>query len=147
MKGLIYFFVALISCTTLKDGSNNRPLIILEKTACYGSCPVFKLTVFNNGKLLFNGIENTKLKGNYCGLLKKRELNKLREAFQKKDFFAYKDSYLTQFKDLPTTYITYFREGKSKKIKDYDGAPIDLRDLENMVQNLIDIEKWTACQE
>lgn len=37
-------------------------VITLQRTVCYGSCPEYKLTIFSDGRVLYEGIRNVKKK-------------------------------------------------------------------------------------
>jgi len=112
-------------------------LIELKRTACYGSCPVYTIKIDKNGKGLFEGVENVEKIGRFRFSLSQDELMEIEIAFQEVDFFQLKKIYDAQVSDLPTTYISYNKDGNRKKIMDYYGAPEKLRTLENNIETLV----------
>ena len=112
-------------------------LIELKRTPCYGSCPVYTLKIDKNGKGLFDGVENVEKIGSFSFSLSYDELVELDNAFLQVDFYQLRNIYDAQVSDLPTTYITYNKDGNRKKIMDYYGAPEELRTLENRIQTLV----------
>jgi hypothetical protein len=112
-------------------------LIELKRTPCYGSCPVYTLKIDKNGKGLFDGVENVEKIGRFIFSLSQDELVELENAFLQVDFYQLRNIYDAQVSDLPTTYITYNKDGNRKKIMDYYGAPEELRTLENRIQTLV----------
>ena len=54
--------------------------------------------------------------GDFESKIEKEKLNKLIDSFERASFFELKDSYRSQFTDLPTKYITYYKNGNAKKI-------------------------------
>ena len=54
----VLFIFLIISCNTVSKSTKdelNQLTISLEKTACFGTCPVFKIKIFKNGKGIFEG--------------------------------------------------------------------------------------------
>jgi len=49
----IFVFMACKSKKNISEPTKEGKLISLQMTGCYGYCPVYTLTVFNSGKLLF----------------------------------------------------------------------------------------------
>lgn len=124
-----------------------EPVITLEKTACYGTCPVYSLNIYHSGTIELTGKENIAYKGKYCTRLKRAEWTRIRQAYLSGQFFSFRDQYTSRLKDLPSTFVTFRWEGKSKTIEDYDGAPEELKKLEEMVERLIGTQHWKACRD
>jgi Domain of unknown function (DUF6438) len=156
MKKHIYVFLSIFLIVTCKSQSKNNSktlenslstkssgsaiIFTLEKTACYGTCPIFKVIVFDNDSLVFDGEEYVKKKGQYSKSLSKGTVAKLIKQFNEVNFFQYKDTYTENITDLPTTYISFSDGGKTKKIKDYVGSPESLKNLEKLIVNLVSEE-------
>lgn len=86
----------------------------LEKTACLGDCPIFKLIISEDGEAVFIGEEYVEKIGKTEFKLTEEELNKLNELLNKQDFSSYDKKYGESDKtDLPGTFITH----KSNKIE------------------------------
>ena len=142
------FFVIFVcfGCALLGQSIHDTPVLYLEKNACYGQCPVYKLEIFLSGKMTFNGIANTKFNGHYCSNIDKNNLNRLIEEFNRKNYLSMEDNYLSRAKDLPTTTTGFKYNGKQKRICDYDKAPPELKQLEKMLETLADTTSWNNCQ-
>lgn len=135
---LIVFVSFLIaSCSTSSKFSKDSITIEMEKTACYGACPVYTLQIDQNGNGRFNGVENTEYKGLFSFQVTDAELLQLKQAFDDAGFFELEDRYYKNVTDLPTTYLTYRTDGREKKIMDYYGAPPELKDLEKRIESLV----------
>ena len=138
----------LISCTsTKKVGDVNVPIIKLEKTSCFGNCPVYSLYIFENGSVIFDGVKNTDIIGSYKKQLSHSELKDIINSFNNANFFDFEDEYTSSITDLPTTYISYNYKGKYKKIRDYTGAPKKLKELEKIISNIVNEEGWDKVKE
>ena len=124
----------LLSCGwTKKVNTSEIELIIsLQRTACFGTCPIYKIEIFSDGSGIYTGTRFVENIGVSKFQLVKSDINKILEFANKIGFSKLKDEYSEPITDLPTTYITI----KDKKIKVYTGAPKTLKNLENLIDQL-----------
>ena len=134
---IVFVFLYMFSCTGTTKISDDQLLIRMEKTPCYGACPVYTLTIDQKGNGLFEGVENTEHVGQYPFRLSKKQLQQLKASFIEAGFFKMEDKYDAFVSDLPTVFLTYHSKGKKKKIMDYYGAPQELKDLEKQIEALV----------
>ena len=138
MRGylLIIFIIILSSCktTSIQISNNQKKIIIsLEKTACFGTCPILKIEIYNNGAVVYNGIKHVKWLGTYDFEIQPKEIQKILSKAKEIGFYNLENEYTERISDLPTTYIMI----NGKLIKDYFGAPKKLKDLENQIEKKI----------
>jgi len=132
----VLFIFLIISCNTVSKSTKeelNQLTISLEKTACFGTCPVFKIKIFKNGKGIFEGKKSVKKTGLIDFKLSQKEIQKILVKAENIKFSEMLDEYSEKITDLPTTYIQI----KEKKIKDYFGAPKKLKDLETLIEEIV----------
>ena len=129
----ILFFSSCFNLTKQKELQSPKIIISLEKTACFGRCPVFKIIIYDNGKALYSGQKFVKKVGEHDLKVSKKEIDKILSKAKKIGFNNLKNEYSERITDLPTTYIMI----NNKKIKDYYGAPSKLKDLEKMIENIV----------
>ena len=110
----------------------NHTLILLERTACFGNCPVYSITIKDNGSGIYVGKNFVKNIGEFTFNISKSEIDKILKKAEKIDFWNLKNEYYENISDLPTTYIQI----KNKKIKDYVGAPKQLKELQKLIDNI-----------
>lgn len=130
---LILFISSCFNFTKQKELQSPEKIISLEKTACFGRCPVFKIIIYNNGECLYNGIKFVKKSGEYNLKINEREVDGILSQAKEIGFDNLKNEYSERITDLPTTYIMI----NNKKIKDYYGAPTELKDLEKLIEKII----------
>ena len=142
-KVILLMTLALqLSCASPRVGKEEDKVITMEKTECYGTCPVYLLEIYENGTVTLDARRFMDMEGMHFAKLSKEDLNQLIARFVEADFFAFEDSYDSEVSDLPTTYIRFRWEGKSKKIKDYVGAPDSLKQLESLIHALVGELEW-----
>ena len=110
----------------------NQTLILLERTACFGNCPVYSITIKDNGSGIYVGKNFVKNIGEFTFNISKSEIDEILKKAEKIDFWNLKNEYYENISDLPTTYIQI----KNKKIKDYVGAPKQLKELQKLIDNI-----------
>jgi uncharacterized protein DUF6438 len=104
-------------------------VITLRRTACFGPCPVYKLTIFADGRVLYEGISQVKKKGKAKGRISSAKLEELIEEFENIYYFNLKDAYTPgtnacpqSVTDMPSAVTSLARNGKSKTIDHYHGV-------------------------
>jgi hypothetical protein len=130
---------------SIEKFENSR--IGMKKTECYGTCPVYEITISGSGKALYEGKKHVKKTGKFEKQLSPKETLKLFCAFEASNFTDFRQEYTDEVTDLPTTFLSFTHRGFSKTIKDYYNAPIELKKLEKMVEEVADSEGWTAVSE
>lgn len=157
MKFLLYsiFFLLLAPCNATKNAAQTQTnnatktaVFTLQRTACFGKCPVFELTITGaDNKVTYKGTANTDKTGTYERSISDDEISKLMDAFEKNHFFDLKDEYTAAITDVPTTYISYSLNGKSKKIKDRWNAPAELKAMEKLLDEVGNTGDWKKVGE
>jgi hypothetical protein len=142
MKFISKYLATLVVAITFwgcarQPSQSANTVISMQKTACYGACPVYSVEIFDDMKITYLGGENVPVEGEQTGEISRQQLDELIEAFTDSNFFDYESDYMGHVTDLPTTYIQFTYEGRSKKVRDYYGAPQSLKDLENKVEELV----------
>ncbi|NOQ25856.1 MAG: hypothetical protein GQ564_10885 [Bacteroidales bacterium] len=147
MKHSYYIFAFILTilfsnCSVLKKNTNNKLIFELETTSCYGTCPVYHLQIYSDGTALLNGKEHLDKIGNFKSTIEKEKLNELVTSFENASFFELKDAYQSKFLDLPTKYISYHKNGETKKIMAYDKIPKVVTGLITELKQLVDVLEW-----
>ena len=118
------------------------PIISIEKTTCFGTCPAYLFKAYPDGSVTYTGKDYVELVGEYKSSISKEELANLKSVFDEADYFSYANVYSANILDLPTTYLYYDNGQQNKKITDYHGAPESLKKLEEDVEVLINSINW-----
>ena len=158
MKYLIAFFAALFLTSCSTQNQTNYSKITYEAGACFGFCPMFKLTINPDRTAIIDAERFTFTDGS-----SKDDFSKPREGIFKatidKESFAKLNSFLDSLNlkslknyygdknitDLPTSHlIVTFKDGSSKHIEDYGKSGTEkLREFYEFIENLRKTQKWT----
>ena len=145
---MIRFFVffSIIIATGCKSSrqtsSTEFPIMMMEKTACLGTCPTYLFNVYPDGSATYRGTKNVENIGEFTAVLSEDQLNYLKKSFEEADFFNFADVYSANLTDLPTTFIYYHNGQDNLKITDYYGAPDALKELEEKIETFITTIDW-----
>lgn len=148
---LLSLFVLLLgnSCGIVPKNTNLNELakvIEMSKGPCYGTCPIFTITVYDNGVVAYKGERFTTKNGLSIKILKKAEYESLLKAFKDTDLWKYKDVYRSQIPDLQTVTMTYYEEGDIKSIVGRDGRPEAVLRLEKLLDEIADVGEWKLIE-
>jgi hypothetical protein len=122
--------------------------VVLERSGCYGSCPVYRLELRGDGAVLYEGYEFVAEKGVRRGTVDDAEFAALIEEFREADFFSLLDAYEAPITDLATYRLTLEVGGQRQTVTDYwgeiVGMPSIVRRLERRVDEVGHAEQWTG---
>jgi hypothetical protein len=135
-----------------ESASSHEPLATLERTACFGFCPIYKVTIFRDGVVEYEGKQFVKIRGRAIRRLSARQLAQLRELFRRNDYLRLASAYdRLDATDLPWAYTSYSPvPGQTKSIRHYLGdrsASPALSRVEEGIDRLVEIEQWIGTPE
>lgn len=123
-----------------KDGQ----LIGFKKTACFGKCPVYEVSISKNGKATWKGIANVDKMGDFTATVGQSKLDYLMLAFKSAKFVKLENAYPVEGKiaDGAGT-VTTFNDGEKVKVVTNKGiAPEHLTELESIIEKTISSLAW-----
>jgi hypothetical protein len=144
------------------SGTPDETTITLERGACYGSCPSYRVTVRGDGIIDFDTGSDSKgaaaqvhleysghnvlLPGRYTARADPAAFARLLKQFRAVNFFGLKNEYFYGATDHPTQILSV-RVGKARKtVTDYIGVragmPQEVRDLEDAVDAVAGTARW-----
>lgn len=117
---LTYKYDFFIELNNKEIIDNKIKSIEIETSFCFGTCPVFKLTINKNGLAEFDGIEYTKFKGKSKKQLDQTNIDEIFDLINYIEIKKLNDNYGVNYTDASTvTLDVFFEDGSIKKIKDY----------------------------
>jgi len=143
MKNLIIvFFTALVmfSCKTkekIQTTENIDRYITFNRGSCYGQCPSFKITIFENGNFEYNGKMYVPRIGEYKGKLTNEQSQNLFTKLKTYDWNSYLEKYPIDNTDFPSFSFEYSDDIVIKQVLGNSNAPKELLELTKMMDYLI----------
>jgi hypothetical protein len=137
--------------TVIPQGIPRDLKITLERTECFGFCPVYKLTITADGSVVFEGRRFVKQEGVTISSVSPERLKQLMAEFDRVKFFSLEDDYseirLSCPTDQPSAITSIRINGKSKTINHYLGClepkvPKGLTELENKIDEIVNTAQW-----
>lgn len=133
---------------------HKRDLITLERTVCFGSCPIYSVTIASDGRVTFEGRQYTKIKGIVRGKISRKKFRQLVAQFQQTEYFSLPDRFVPGTKvcpqmvtDMPSAITSIHLQGKSKTVSHYHGCGnsgvlAQLSALETRIDEIAGTQKW-----
>jgi hypothetical protein len=130
------------------------PVITLERTPCFGSCPNYKLEIFADGRVVYEGKDSVKRKGRVQGRIPKAAVQQLVREFNRINYMRLDDEYTSEGPNCPEYWtdsasaITSLNwKGRQKTIHHYYGCRgarvLDqLTALENKIDKVANTKRW-----
>ena len=138
MKTIFLSLASLLLLGAGKCGKTReaRNLVAMESGACFGFCPVFKLTALSNGLVYFEGIRYTEKIGKDSFNLTADELKTLKIKVKEVNLWQYPDKGETHVADAPFVTLSAWEGEKIKAVKGSIDRPAPLLELENLLKDL-----------
>lgn len=154
VRTIVPVLLVLASGASLAAAETEPPsdaVIRLERTRCYGPCPIYSVTIDARGTVIYNGVLNVRVIGERTGRVDLSVVSMLLATADRIHFFEMRDRYyaienpdgtIITVTDLPTTFVTITANGRTKRVEDYVGAPDALADLELAIDNAAGSRRW-----
>ena len=139
--------VSATICSAAQARSSDISAIKVEHTACLGTCPIYSLTIFRDGRVKYEGKGFVKEKGIRTKTISTGEFKRLAAKVDETGFFKLKPAYRANITDLPTIIVTVVRGTERKRVEDYFGAPKRLHGLEELIENVANISRWVKLDD
>jgi len=121
-------------------------VITMERTACHGTCPIYKLTINGDGNVIYQGQDFVEIEGEQTASLSPAQIQDMVSAFEETKFFTLTDYTNEDTTDSPTVITSITLNGKTKTVHHYYGdnsAPQELFDLESKIDEITNSKQWT----
>jgi uncharacterized protein DUF6438 len=127
--------------------------VVLERTACFGSCPVYTVKIHGNGQVEYSGKVDVDTIGSRTARIEPDKVRNLVQDFDAVHFLGLHDKYSERCTDMPTAIISISFDGKTKRVSNYfggcesktSGPQIDLDRLAKEIDDAAGTLRWTKC--
>jgi hypothetical protein len=120
------------------------PLLHFQKTPCLGTCPAYNAMIYEDGSITFSAVKRAVAQDTLYFNLTSQELQQLQQQLEALHFEQLQNAYLSQWSDMPATYITFYEAGKeAKRVKHQEGGPENLLQVQEWLHQLV----WQRAEE
>jgi hypothetical protein len=123
-------------------------LATLERTGCYGECPVYRLTLSTDGSVVYVGTRWVKVLGRHEYKLTDAQLAEVDTAFARANFMMLHDYDHVESTDDDWAHVSFQHGGKTKRVRHYHGdtsAPPALSALEDELDRITDSGRFVGA--
>jgi Domain of unknown function (DUF6438) len=128
--------------------------ITLERTACFGECPVYRIAVSPAGRVTYEGSANVRRIGTASAQIAPDQVHALLVELERAGYFTFASRYAASeptcrrhSTDSPTAISSATFKGRTKRIEhDYGcgGVPGALTVMEKRIDEVLGSEQWTG---
>jgi len=130
------------------------PVITLERTACFGGCPVYRLAVTSDGVVSYQGEAQVRQLGKASSRISPEKVHALLSEFDRAGYFSFANRYAAAepvcgryAADSPSAISSVTLGGRAKRVEhDYGcgAAPGALVVLERRIDEVLGSAQWTG---
>ena len=135
-----------------QDLGGGAPVISLERTPCFGTCPVYTISVTALGRVTFEGRAHVLRPGVARAEIPRQRVDSLLLELERAGYFGFAGRYTASepacgryVTDLPSAIISVTRIGRTKRIEHDHGcgsAPGALAVLEKRIDEVLGSKWW-----
>ena len=143
----LLFAAFFISCHSGRNISKNilsEAFISIEKTPCYGTCPVYSMSIDGDGVALLTAGAFMDEVGFFYSMVQADSVSSLFRHAKVCDWDSYDSTYMNQYLDLPSTIIRFSMNAKDTITVQYNtvNTPEQLKLLGNKLAFLQEKMDW-----
>jgi hypothetical protein len=153
---IVVVALAAVSCKSTKETATSNSnsttenvvqaepqmLATINRTACYGQCPMYKATFFDNGEVEYIGRRFVEHIGTYKTLISTEEVLKIKDKISEYDYFSLDTLYPTPIADFPSCITEVNLNGIYKKVIDRRSPPDNLKYFEKFLDSMLENRAW-----
>src|SRR5262245_9818082 len=94
----------------------------IERTGCFGTCPIYTFIIKSDGTFRYNGFAYVERQGEYSGTISLWHFHRLAQFIKDSGYMELEDGYTRAVTDSPTTYTMVVMNGKRKTVSNYAEA-------------------------
>src|SRR4051794_35994891 len=115
--------------------------ITLERFPGFCRCPSYRLNVYEDGAVTFQGFGDVEASGFHTSTVSLSRVEELVHEVKKADFFELSSDYPPVRLDGPSSVLTVNLDGKSKKAWDAANPP-SLRTIMSRIDQIVNADQW-----
>lgn len=144
--------VAFFSCKSTKEATSSNSdnnsaktqvqtepqmLASINRTACFGQCPMYKATFFDNGEVRYVGKRFVENVGTYKALIDAEQVEEIQSKINEFDYYSLDSIYPTPISDFPSCITEVNLDGNYKRVVNRQNPPRNLKAFERYLDGLL----------
>ena len=146
----LLMLIVIGSASIYAQEAESDAVITLERSACFGTCPVYTVSILADGTVIYDGERFVSVTGRQTGEIAPETVGAMVAALNDAGYFNWNDAYETQtVSDLPTVITSVTSADATHRIVRYTGdntAPLALPFLEQWIDEMTNSALWTGIQ-
>jgi hypothetical protein len=138
------FFISCHSGRNIGKNPFSQTFLSIEKTPCYGTCPIYTMSIDGEGIALLRAGDFMDEAGFFYATLPADSVSSLFRHAKICNWDSYDSTYMNQYLDLPSTIVRFSTHAKDTVTVQYNtiNAPAELRLLGNRLELLQEQMDW-----
>ena len=92
IRRIVFLVFILLALTVPAGAYDPRSVVIgLERGPCYGTCPVYGVTIYGDGTVRYNGTNHVRVKGSQTAVIAPERVKALIDEIERSGFFNLRD--------------------------------------------------------
>lgn len=121
---------------------NDSLFVTIERTVCFGKCPVYKAYIYTSGYVVYDGKQNVDKIGIFSTLLSNDEMALIEQRVKDVNYFDLNDKYDGPVTDLPSVKTSVAMNGYRKSITARYNVPVELKEFQKFIDQLFVEKNW-----
>ena len=131
----------------ITDYLDKKPLVKMRKTPCFGRCPYFEVSIYDDGLVVYDGMKFVEKIGKYSSFINKKKVALIEDYIRRVDFFSFEKEYDARVTDLPSVIIEVNYQNKNHKVKGRYRIPEKFKMFTKFIDNiLLEIDSWDKAK-
>lgn len=142
---LTVLLIALSSCAVFNKSINfekANKVIEMSMGPCFGSCPIYTITIYDNGWASYRGKLYTDKLGLHIKKIGKARLEEIKRELRLANLWQYSNIYKSQLPDLQSVTINYYEKDRTKSITGKEGRPSSVMKIEDFLAKMANSGGW-----
>ncbi len=136
------------SVVKTKSANSAIQFIAMERTACFGTCPAYRLEIYKDGLVKYDGWSSVEYDGLYQKQFDPVKVAALYKEFEQYPVDTCAEMYESLIQDLPGINFYFTYKGREQKIINAHFGPGYLMQLANEADSFSKVDNtWTKLEE
>lgn len=149
IRRIVFLSILLLAVSVPSGAYDPRSVVIsLERGPCYGTCPVYRVTLYGDGTVRYDGTNHVRVMGSQAAVIAPERVKALIDEIERSGFYNLRDDYTeVSVTDAPSAVLYTAVNGRKKQVRHYLGdfnAPGVLETIESRIDETAGVQRWTA---